>query len=104
MDRRRQVVRLSIHDIPESLKNPQLFFNNETAELEIENLSPLGIGFAVAKSVLIMKGDFFYLKYISLHSDFKCLCVFVDEDGESRHIGAYFADPEDQKIMLNYLL
>lgn len=103
MDLKRKAARLSIDAIPEVLKKPALFYKDEELPSKIDNLSPLGIGLEVGKDVLIAVGDIFHLKYNSIEADIKCLCVYNDDDGDKRSIGAYFTDPEDQKIILKYM-
>ena len=103
MDHKRKTVRLSIHEIPEILKKPVLLHNYEEVDSTIDNLSPLGIGLIVDKNSEITTGDFFYLKYYGFDSDIKCYCVFCDEDVESKIIGAYFTEQEDQKLILKHL-
>ena len=103
MDKKRETVRLSNSEIPEVLRKPILLYNYEEVKSTIENLSPLGIGLIVDKNALICAGDFFYLKYYDLDSDIKCLCVYSEADGEIRNIGAYFTEPEDQKVIMTHL-
>ncbi len=103
MEKSRKIARLLKEDIPEILQKPILLFNHEEVESNIENLSPLGIGLTVHKNSNIEKGDIFYLKYYELESDVKCVCVFSDEDENGKSIGAYFTEPEDQKIILEHL-
>ncbi len=102
-DMRRKTARLSIHEIPEILQKPILLHNYEEVESIIENLSPLGIGLLIDKNIVIVEGDIFHLKYYGIQSEIKCVCVYSDEDGDKRSIGAYFTDPEDQKVILKYL-
>jgi len=103
MDKRRKTVRLNIEDIPEILQKPILLYNDEEVESIIENLSPLGIALIMDKNSLISTGDFFYLKYYTFETDIKCLCVYSDENENGRSIGAYFTEPEDQKIIIKHL-
>jgi len=100
---RRRTARLTRNEVPEILRNPILLHNYEEIKSEIENLSPLGIGLVIEKEIILNPGDIFYLKYHSLESDIKCVCVFSDLDGEKKSIGAYFTDQEDQKIILKHL-
>ena len=103
MDKRRKTARLSFHDIPEILQKPILLYNYEEVKSKIENLSPLGIGLVVDKSSEITIGDVFYLKHFPDNSDIKCVCVYCDDEGDSRSIGAYFTDPDDQKTIMEHL-
>ncbi|HNX23414.1 MAG TPA: hypothetical protein PKG60_05160 [Spirochaetota bacterium] len=103
MDKKRETVRLSIGDIPEILRKPVLMYNNEEVGSIIENLSPLGVGLVVDKNAAIEAGDFFYLKYYTLESDIKCLCVYSEDNGNSRSIGAFFTESKDHKLILGYL-
>lgn len=99
----RKTVRLTYEEIPEILQNPILFFNYEEIRSKIENLSPLGVGLFIYNSYMIDKGDIFYLKYLSLEVDIKCICVFKDTGADGINIGAYFTNTDDQKIILKYL-
>lgn len=85
------------------LRKPILLYNYEEVKSTVENLSPLGIGLVVDKDALISAGDFFYIKYYGIESDIKCLCVYSEVDGEIRNIGAYFTEPEDQKVIMTHL-
>ena len=71
MDKRRKTARLSMHEIPEKLRKPVLLYDYEEIKSEIDNLSPLGVGFIVDKSAEIAAGDFFYLKYYIFETDIK---------------------------------
>lgn len=104
MDKKRGTVRLSNSGIPEILRKPILLYNYEEVLSTIENLSPLGIGLIVDKNAPIRAGDFFYLKYYSFEPDIKCLCVYSEVYGDIRNIGAYFTEPEDQKVIMTHLL
>jgi len=104
MDKRRKTARLSIKEIPKDLRHPILLFNYEEVKSQIENLSPLGVGLTVDKKDEICIGDVFYLKYYSLEADIKCICVYSDEDGETRSLGAYFTESDEQKIIMKILL
>jgi hypothetical protein len=103
LDKKRKTARLSNSEIPVILRKPILLYNYEEVKSTIENLSPLGIGLIVDKNAPICAGDFFYLKYYDLDSDIKCLCVYSEVDGEIRNIGAYFTEPEDQKVIMTHL-
>jgi len=103
MEKARKIARLSKEAIPEILQKPILLFNYEEVESKIENLSPLGIGLTIDKNSAIEKGDIFYLKYYALESDIKCVCVFSEGDENEKNIGAYFTEPADQKIIMEYL-
>ncbi len=99
----RKTVRLSIKEIPEILQKPIVLIDDKEVKSEIENLSPLGIGINVDINISVTSGDFFYLKYYDIDSYIKCLCVFSEETEGKRSIGAYFTDPEDQKIIFKHL-
>lgn len=103
MKRERKTARLSKEEIPEILQKPILLFNYVEVESRIENLSPLGIGLTIDKNSVLEKGDIFYLKYYSLESDIRCICVFCDSDENEKNIGAYFTEPADQKTIMEYL-
>jgi hypothetical protein len=103
VDHRRKTVRLSINEIPEILRKPILLHNYEEVESRIDNLSPLGVGLIVNPDSEIFPGDFFYLKYYGFDSDIKCYCVYCDEDGDEKSIGAYFTEPDDQKLIMKHL-
>ena len=101
---RRQYARLSPNEIPEVLRKPILLNNFEEVESQIENLSPLGIALTVGKAVSINKGNIFHIKYHVIDSYIKCFCVFSDELGDNRTVHAYFAEVEDTKAIMKYLL
>lgn len=103
MEKVRKITRLSEEDIPEILQKPILLFNYEEVKSKIANLSPLGIGLVIDKNSIIDKGDIFYLKYYALESDIKCVCVFSEKSENEKNIGAYFIEPSDQKIIMEYL-
>ena len=103
MDKRRKTARLSIEEIPEVLQKPILLYNDEEVKSKIENLSSFGVGLVIDRNFIMDKGDIFYLKYHSLDSDIKCVCVYSDEDENGRSIGAYFTDSADQRIIQEIL-
>jgi len=103
MENRRKTIRISTDEMPDFLQKPILLFNHEEVKSRIENLSPLGIGLEIDREAIIKKGDIFFLKYLCFNRDIKCVCVFSDVDEKSRHIGAYFTDPENQNLILTHL-
>jgi hypothetical protein len=103
VDNRRTTTRLSKDEIPEFLQNPILLYNYEEVKSNIENLTPIGIGLSIDKEIIIDKGEAFLLKYYCFDTDIKCVCVFSDVEGNCRKIGAYFSDPEHQKLIYNHL-
>ena len=103
MDLRRKTARLTIDAIPEILQKPAVFYKDEEVPSKIGNLSPLGVGLETEGDVIIAVGDIFYIRYREIDADIKCVCVYNEEDGNRRSIGAYFTRQEDQKIILKYM-
>ncbi len=102
MANQRQSTRHSIDNLKASFRNVDIIVRGMHIDVQVENLSRLGIGLIARRIDFLYKGDQFLIEFPDAGIQMKSICVHCDwEDGDTSSIGAYFLSPLNEEIFIN---